>query len=211
MTEVEKQLPATTSTEVPSHPLITALEDPLNFNVKHPLQSEWTLWFDCPNKKTNHANWSRSLKEIVTVNTVEDFWGVHNNITKPTELPFGANYHLFKKGIKPMWEDPENMNGAKWHITLIHKYDDLVDDMWVNLLVAVLGESEFVPSTEVCGVVMSVRKTAMKLALWIRSHDNKEQTDLLGQRFKEALNLPASENLSIEFVTHADAAKPDKK
>ncbi|KAI8867813.1 translation initiation factor eIF4e [Ramicandelaber brevisporus] len=200
-----------TAAETLSHSLSTALEDPLDFSVKHPLQSEWTLWFDCPNKKTNHTNWSRSLKEIVTITTVEDFWGVHNNITKPTELSYGANYHLFRKGIKPMWEDPENMNGAKWLVTLSHKYDDIVDGMWVNLLVAVLGESEFVPSAEICGVVMSVRKSAMKLALWVRSHDNKEQTDLLGQRFKEALNLPAGENLSIEFISHSKSAKPEAK
>ena len=30
-------------------------------------------------------------------------------MNKPSELEMKANYHLFKKGIKPMWEDPENV------------------------------------------------------------------------------------------------------
>lgn len=53
----------------------TVFDDPKEFNVKHPLQNTWTLWFDNPGKKANATNWSENLKEIVNVNTVEDFWG----------------------------------------------------------------------------------------------------------------------------------------
>lgn len=63
----------TTSTE--EEPLKTVFHDPKNYNVKHPLQNTWTLWFDNPGKKANAASWSQNLKEIVNVDTVEDFWG----------------------------------------------------------------------------------------------------------------------------------------
>lgn len=53
----------------------TVFHDPKNYNVKHPLQNTWTLWFDNPGKKANAASWSQNLKEIVDVDTVEDFWG----------------------------------------------------------------------------------------------------------------------------------------
>jgi translation initiation factor 4E len=53
----------------------TVFDDPKEYNVKHPLQNTWTLWFDNPGKKANQTNWSENLKEIVNVNTVEDFWG----------------------------------------------------------------------------------------------------------------------------------------
>lgn len=53
----------------------TVFDDPKDYNMKHPLQSTWTLWFDNPGKKANSNNWSENLKEIVNVNTVEDFWG----------------------------------------------------------------------------------------------------------------------------------------
>src|SRR5437763_12774021 len=33
----------------------TVFSDPLNFNVKHPLYHEWTLWFDNPGKKASTA------------------------------------------------------------------------------------------------------------------------------------------------------------
>jgi translation initiation factor 4E len=54
---------------------ITALEDAENYNVKHPLQKSWTLWYDCPDKKANVKNWDEQLKNLVTFDTVEDFWG----------------------------------------------------------------------------------------------------------------------------------------
>ncbi|KAF9349441.1 eukaryotic translation initiation factor 4E, partial [Mortierella sp. NVP85] len=54
---------------------ITVFNDPVNFNVKHPLHNPWTLWFDNPPKKSNEKNWEQSLKELITIDTVEDFWG----------------------------------------------------------------------------------------------------------------------------------------
>ena len=56
-------------------PITTVFHDHLNYNVKHPLHNAWTLWFDNPGKKANTQSWSQNLKEIVTVETVEDFWG----------------------------------------------------------------------------------------------------------------------------------------
>jgi translation initiation factor 4E len=53
----------------------TVFHDQKNYNVKHPLQNTWTLWFDNPGKKANTQSWSQNLKEVVNVDTVEDFWG----------------------------------------------------------------------------------------------------------------------------------------
>ena len=39
---------------------------------------------------------------------VEDFWGVYNNLMQPSELDKNANYHIFKQGIKPLWEHKDN-------------------------------------------------------------------------------------------------------
>jgi translation initiation factor 4E len=56
--------------------LVTVFEDPINFNAKHPLNGRWTLWFDNPNNKRPQSNnWDASLKNLITIETVEDFWG----------------------------------------------------------------------------------------------------------------------------------------
>lgn len=53
----------------------TVFSDPDNFNVKHPLHCGWTFWFDNPSKKKTFNSWSQNLKKLITVFTVEDFWG----------------------------------------------------------------------------------------------------------------------------------------
>lgn len=48
------------------------------------------------------------------VASVEQWWGLYCHLTRPNELPPLSDLHLFKLGIKPMWEDPANINGGKW-------------------------------------------------------------------------------------------------
>ena len=37
---------------------------------------------------------------------------------RANDLPHTSDYHLFKKGIKPMWEDDANRWGGKWIVRL---------------------------------------------------------------------------------------------
>ena len=39
---------------------------------------------------------------------------LQNNITACSELAVKSDYHLFKKGVRPEWEDPQNKHGGKW-------------------------------------------------------------------------------------------------
>lgn len=71
---------------------VTVFHDKDNFNVKHPLMNKWTLWFTkppsgkvCPeyvcridNRLHSQGdNWNDLLKEVITFNSVEEFWGVY--------------------------------------------------------------------------------------------------------------------------------------
>ena len=35
---------------------------------------------------------------------VEQFWALYGHLARPCELTSSSDYHLFKQGIKPMWE-----------------------------------------------------------------------------------------------------------
>eukprot|EP00960_Hanusia_phi_P030472 748646-Hanusia_phi.AAC.1 len=56
----------------------------------------------------------QNMKRVSEFDTIEDFWGTINNIPPPSKLPVGCNYHLFREGIMPMWEDAHNAKGGKW-------------------------------------------------------------------------------------------------
>lgn len=65
---------------------VTVFHDKDNFNVKHPLQNKWTLWFTKP-PSGKGDNWNDLLKEVITFDSVEEFWGVHVSLidAKPLE------------------------------------------------------------------------------------------------------------------------------
>lgn len=53
----------------------TVFDSPTDFNVKHPLYAPWTLWFDSASKQDKAKSWDDQLNEVVTFQSVEDFWG----------------------------------------------------------------------------------------------------------------------------------------
>lgn len=55
--------------------LRSLLNESMAMDLTHPLQNEWTLWYDVAAKRNTGASWSDNLKEIITISTVEEFWG----------------------------------------------------------------------------------------------------------------------------------------
>jgi translation initiation factor 4E len=67
--------PVPDSTIIAREPL-TVFHDPKNFTVKHPLMHSWTLWFTkTPTATGPKESWADLLKEVITFDSVEEFWG----------------------------------------------------------------------------------------------------------------------------------------
>eukprot|EP00252_Welwitschia_mirabilis_P016258 TRINITY_DN35859_c0_g1_i1.p1 TRINITY_DN35859_c0_g1~~TRINITY_DN35859_c0_g1_i1.p1 ORF type:complete len:202 (+),score=43.80 TRINITY_DN35859_c0_g1_i1:155-760(+) len=169
----------------------------------HPLENAWTFWFDNPSNKPKVAGaaWGSSIRKVFTFNTVEEFWSLYNNLFVPSKLPTGADFHLFKDGIEPKWEDPACAHGGKWSLTNA-RGKAVLDQLWLNTLLAMIGE-QFVEGDEICGVVVSVRARQEKIALWTRSAANEAVQMSIGRQWKEALDT----NDRIQFFFHEDAKK----
>lgn len=39
------------------------------------------------------------IRKVVGFDSVEEFWGLYNNIVPPSQLPGKANYYLFRVGL----------------------------------------------------------------------------------------------------------------
>jgi len=173
--------------------------DPKNFDIKHPLQFAWTMWYNSPQTQKDREAQDWHPKQIVTFDSVEDFWCLFNNLLPPSKLVRGSNYHLFKDGIQPEWEDPINKVGGKWIVQYGPK-DAGQDDHWMFTLLALIGE-EFEDSDEICGAVFSPRNKQNKLALWTKDSRNKDAVLRIGKAWKEALGLKGQ----IGYQSHQDA------
>ena len=59
---------------------LTVFHDPKNFNIKHPLMNTWTLWFTkTPSANGPKESWADLLKEVITFDSVEEFWGYYRH------------------------------------------------------------------------------------------------------------------------------------
>ena len=67
-------------------------------------------------KKGRHHDYI--LHEVYSFGTIQDFWKMYNNIYSVEEIMPNTDYMLFRKGIRPEWEDPFNREGGKWVVTL---------------------------------------------------------------------------------------------
>ncbi|KAI5818556.1 translation initiation factor eIF 4e-like domain-containing protein [Pyronema omphalodes] len=188
---------------------LTVFHSADNFNVKHPLMNVWTLWFTKPPSGKGGNDWSDLLKEVVTFDSVEEFWGIYNNISKTSDLSLKSDYHLFKQGVRPEWEDVQNKNGGKWSYQFKDKRGVNIDELWLNVMLAAIGETlEADAANEVMGVVVNVRKAFYRIGVWTRTTGakggNKDALMEIGKRFKEVLKLSARD--LVEFSGHTESA-----
>lgn len=170
--------------------------------VKHPLNNDWGWWFF---KNDKSRNWADNLKFIAEVGTVEDFWGLYNHVQPVSGLPSVCDYSFFKRGIEPMWEDKQNVQGGRWLLqTAKNSRDKLLDTYWLETLLLLVGERFAEDADEVCGAVVQIRNRGDKLAIWTRDFTKKESVLRIGRIFKAALNLPA--DVVIGYQSHRENA-----
>jgi len=168
--------------------------------IKHPLQHAWTLWY-YRNDRTK--SWEENLREVVTFDTVEDFWSVHNHIELSSRLVAGCDYSVFKAGIKPMWEDKANMNGGRWLINLDKKHRmNCLDNFWLEILLCLIGESFGEDGNIVNGAVVSVRNRGDKIGIWLGNAKMASSIMHVGKELKGRLGLTTT--ITLGFEAHED-------
>jgi len=183
-------------------------ESGINLGSVHPLENEWSFWYDkrpAQSKRVRgeQESYESNLREIGNFGTVEDFWRYYNHMVKPSKIETNSNYHFFKKGIKPMWEDPQNAKGGKWVLTLKDKA--IVDIIWENVVLAMVGETLDIEE-EVCGAVFSKRKGGDRIAVWNRNRDNEVGIMTIGRQLKSILGSDTTK-VQTSYQNHEDSIR----
>jgi translation initiation factor 4E len=163
------------------------------------LQNSYTFWYHRRRGDKKNVDYNESTKQIESFGTVQAFWQIYDHIVRPNEFKVTTDYHLFKKGIKPTWEDPANNNGGKWMVRL---KKGLASRYWEELILAIIGE-QFDAGEEICGAVVSVRTSEDIISIWNQNSDNKEATNKIRDQMRRILNLPSF--IPIEYKKHVDA------
>jgi len=149
--------------------------------------------------------YENSIKIIATIHSVEQFWRVYDYLMRPNDLPTTTDYHFFREGIKPTWEDASNAKGGKWIVRL---KKGLASRYWEEVILALIGgQFTGIPDGEVCGAVISIRFSEDIVSIWNRTAIDRDVTDRLRDAIKRILQLPS--HVHMEYKPH-QASLQDK-
>ena len=110
---------------------------------------------------------------------------------------------MFKEGVKPAWEDPENSRGGKWNIQVPKQQHGRLDEMWQNTILALVGEM-MEDSDQITGAVVSVRRGQDRIAIWTKT-TSEDVCLRIGNFWKKVIsgeNADAAKNEKIGFIPH---------
>ncbi|KAF9226176.1 translation initiation factor eIF4e [Gyrodon lividus] len=187
---------------------------------EHPLQFTWTIYHDTkakvpftPAKGTGEdgalfsavpesGDYEAGLIVIGEFDTVESFCRYFNWLKPPSKLERNSNYHIFKSGIKPMWEDAANAQGGKWVLTMKNN-PALLDRCWTWLAMALVGE-ELEEGDDICGAVVSLRSKVDRIQVWTRSKDDVERINGIGKKLVKLLDVSEADSIGLEFQYNTD-------
>lgn len=137
----------------------------------HQLETKWSLYCHYSNDTT----WDESsYKKICEISSVEEAIVLFDLIT--CDLFNSAMFFLMRGTIKPMWEDPENVQGGAFSFKVNM---DKIKKTWTHMGFQCIGETVFnVKNTEtqkyVNGISFSPKKCFGILKIWTKSCELQE-------------------------------------
>jgi translation initiation factor 4E len=169
----------------------------------HPLQHRFVFWYTRRQPGIrSQTSYEDNIKRIAEFSTVEGFWGSYCHLSRASTLPNPTDLHLFKEGIRPLWEDAANRSGGKWII----RFKKLVSGRyWEDLVLAMIGDQLDFGDT-VCGAVLSIRFGEDILSVWNRNAADNQAVMALRDSIKRHLHLPLG--YMMEYKPH-DASLRD--
>eukprot|EP00434_Breviolum_minutum_P039239 symbB.v1.2.034838.t1/scaffold4568.1/size37887/4 len=106
-------------------------------------------------------------------------------------------------------KDAAFKNGGRWVIKLEKVKAQSLDDLWLSLNLALIGEAFYEHGPEVvCGAIVSVRNRASKIALWLSTAKDERRVMAIGREYRNVLaSTPGLQELATKELTFEDFKK----
>ncbi len=118
-----------------------------------------------------------------------------------------SDYCVFKEGIKPMWEDVHNINGGKWILEfskgLNRESNPHLDEIWLEVLLCLIGEGFNDFGEEICGAVVNIRSKEDRISVWT-ANANKSVANL---KIGEILKMRTGYEGKLKYEAHSTSQK----
>ena len=159
----------------PLHKIHKGRKHPQNFRLSYFVPVTFSCSLNTHNVGKYNSKYVQDEKEffskiikIADVENISEFWQVFQHMKQPNQCPVGTEYHIFKKGIVPMWEDNMNKEGGKLTVLLTFNYSNLIwEEVAFNFCKGLLPFYGYIN-----GIVISARQKFLILSFWIKTKNN---------------------------------------
>ena len=106
-------------------------------------------------------------------------------------------FFLMREGVKPLWEDSENVNGGCWSFKIFKKN---IYDSWIDVSINLINETltkEIENSDTLTGISLSPKKAFCIIKVW-NNDKTKNRNSILSDNI---INLNLKESL---YKPHCD-------
>ncbi|KAG0079340.1 hypothetical protein BGZ92_001066 [Podila epicladia] len=181
-----------------------------------PLSDEWTLFFSDTSRAKDKSQvqdaYSSAITPLFTCHTVPQFatsWKYVRERVRPATMKVNQNLHWFKKGIKPMWEDPRNKYGGRLTICPPRA---LLDVVWETVLILMAGDV-LDHHGEGTGAVFARRARGDRVEVWLGSDDTPEALAHIRGVLIQELTASGADELvrAAKYKKHFDGRREEKK
>uniref|UniRef100_A0A0K0FME9 EIF-4F 25 kDa subunit n=1 Tax=Strongyloides venezuelensis TaxID=75913 RepID=A0A0K0FME9_STRVS len=178
---------------------------------KFPMKNKWDLYYL---KDDKDMAWLERLMKVYTFDDLGEFIAFLNEAKPPSVLKNGSDYNLFKHGIKPLWEESDNVEGGRAVLTLDKSANcEILDNMWKELMLALTSEHFAEYNNSICGAVCNIRSKGSKISIWTRNASDEATNKAIAKQMVETiLNAPGIDKYrkyfeSVRFEEHKQASQ----
>jgi len=169
------------------------------------LKFKWVLWEQVVQDQGKAGNYNDAMRKVTHFSTVQEFWAIWNGIPQPSELieskrlvreqPNGLYVAIdalmiFRDGISPEWEDPQNNSGGHFQVQLKPNIGGgQIDEFWNNIVMGMIGGT-IQPSELITGIrlvdKLSGNKSAnaIRIELWFTKYPSENVLTTLRKNFE---------------------------
>jgi len=180
-------------------------------DIKRTLRHRWTIWLQGAKSQSpvpgtdssaNVVDYMSELQEKVTFSSVPEFCQHWNKAYLEGNPPY-SKIVVFKKGIKPVWEDPDNKKGGRYVIRGSTMEETLA--MYLVIVTRMMTGRLHGDYNDLVGAVLQAKGSdQLWIQIWNKDSSDNEQIS----RFKISLNRLV--NRTVAYQVHDQSLKMQK-
>ncbi|KAK5242461.1 hypothetical protein LTR40_012767, partial [Exophiala xenobiotica] len=148
-----------------------------------PFQYRWAVWHSKPDVQ-QHYLLTPLVDDVPDIGT---FYRVFNNMPW-VQIKQNDSIHIFRSGVKPLWEDAENQQGGRWLIR-VRPDNGRAVRVWEEIcLLCCGGELQAAVAQErdhILGMSFSPRLYFTHISIWTKQGNNLRSILLLERAIVE--------------------------